>query len=111
MLERGNFTSTDTQRVAAVLRFYSLEIPFYIIAVLASRVVVALRASNFMLLTTVVNLTANILLNYLFIQFFGVKGIALSTAVVYFLSALMLYAYILAAVRKRQSESARLDDD
>lgn len=103
LFERGSFSSADTARVAGVLQYYGLQIPFYIIAVLASRVVIALRASKFILIVTVVNLTTNILFNILFMQFLGIKGIALSTAVVHLISALMLFSYIFREIARRKA--------
>jgi putative peptidoglycan lipid II flippase len=95
LLERKAFTPEDTARVAAVLQCSALQIPFYIAAVLASRVIMSMRAGKFMLLTTVVNLAANIALNLLFMRWLGARGLALATACVYALSAAMLYTWIL----------------
>ncbi|MGK0185347.1 MAG: putative peptidoglycan lipid II flippase [Verrucomicrobiales bacterium] len=108
LFERGSFSSSDTARVAGVLQYYGLQIPFYIVAVLASRVVIALRASRFILIVAVFNLTANILFNYLFIQSLGINGIALSTAVVHLVSALMLYSYIFREIARRKSSCSAL---
>ena len=99
--ERGEFTAVDTERVATVLRFYSLEIPFYVAAVLASRVVVSLGATGFLFLNAVVNLSVNIGLNLLFLERMGVAGIALSTVFVHLISGVMLFAYVLRVTGKR----------
>lgn len=105
LLERGEFTAADTVRVADVLRFASFQIPGYILAVLGSRVVIALGASKFLMLTTVFSLGLNVVLNLLFISWFGLKGIALSSAVVTFCSAIILYLY--AAIRIRRLSAAQ----
>tara|TARA_R110002096_G_scaffold385536_1_gene579367 strand:+ start:1390 stop:2757 length:1368 start_codon:yes stop_codon:yes gene_type:complete len=101
LFERNEFTHQDTLRVAGVLRWLSLQIPFNLLAVLGSRVICAMLASRFMLLTTVVNLGLNIAGNYYFARFMGVEGIALSTAVVYLISAAMLYTFFVIQIRKR----------
>ncbi|MEZ5300131.1 MAG: lipid II flippase MurJ [Verrucomicrobiales bacterium] len=103
LFERGEFTAADTERVAGILRFYALQTPFYVAAVLASRVVMALRAPWFMLATTVVNLSANAALNYALMGPYGERGIALSTACVYALSAAMLYAWLFRKLRAREA--------
>jgi len=101
LFERGEFTHDDTLRVAGVVRWLCLQIPFYILAVLGSRVVCAMLASRFILLTTVVNLAVNIGCNILFLRIMGINGIALSTSLVYFFSSVMLYAFLLLQVKKR----------
>ena len=107
LLERGEFVPEDTERVAAVLRFASFQIPGYILAVLGSRVVVALGSNRFLLSTTVFTLALNIVLNLLFIQWFGLKGIALSTAVVTFSSAVLLYIYSAIQIKRRRAGSSQ----
>jgi putative peptidoglycan lipid II flippase len=104
LFQRGEFGAGDTQRVAEVLQIYSVQIPFYITAVLASKVVIALRASWFMLATTVVNLGGNVVFNYWLMQYFGLRGIAISTVLVYAISAAMLYAFIFWKVGRRAGD-------
>lgn len=100
LFERGEFSGNDTVRVASVLRWLCLQIPFYVLAVLGSRVCCAMLASKFILFSAIVNLSVNIGCNYLFLQLMGIEGIALSTSFVYFLSSLMLYTYIYWRVRR-----------
>jgi putative peptidoglycan lipid II flippase len=103
LFQHGAFEAHDSTRVAEVLRYQAAQIPFYIAAVLASHVVSSLRAGNYMLFTTVVNLAMNIGLNLLLMRIFGLKGIALATTGVYAISALMLYQYIFREIRRRQA--------
>ncbi|MEM7012356.1 MAG: lipid II flippase MurJ, partial [Verrucomicrobiota bacterium] len=110
LFERGEFTSDDTARVSVVLRWLSLQIPFFILAVLGSRVVCAMLASKFMLFTTFVNLGLNILFNYLFMQWIGLAGIALSTSMVYAFSAFMLFAYFHVQVNRRIREGSQTEE-
>ncbi len=93
LFERNEFTSQDSARVGGILRWLSLQIPFYIMAVLGARVICAMLASKVILLTSCVNLILNIACNYLLIRLMGVEGIALSTSIVYCVSAIMLFAY------------------
>ena len=101
LFERDGFTAEDTTRVASLLRWLSLQIPFNLLAVLGSRVVCAMLASRFMLLTTAVNFGLNIAGNYYFAKFMGVEGIALSTAIVYFVSAAMLFGFLAVQIGKK----------
>jgi putative peptidoglycan lipid II flippase len=106
LFERGEFRTEDSERVVAVLRCQILQIPFYIAAVLASQVVNALRAGKFMLFTTIVTLAANIWLNLLLMQVMGLPGIALATAGVYLVSAILLCSFI----QRRTTALAREDE-
>ena len=101
LFERGAFDLSDTERVADVLRFHALQIPFYVAAVLASRVILALRVGSFLFYTSLMNLALNFVLNLLFMPSLGVAGLALATAGVYLASAVMLYSYLLVIVPRR----------
>ncbi len=108
LFERGSFGPDDTARVATVLRCAALQIPFYIAGTLASRVAVSLQATRFMLIASVVGLTANIGFNAWFMHYLGVAGIALSTAAVHLLSATALYVFIFRGIARRvRSETAQ----
>lgn len=101
LFERGSFTAADTARVAHVMRFAALQIPFYIAGVLASRVAVSLQASRFMLISSFGAMLCNIAFNLLLMRHLGVAGIALSTAVVHLLSAAALYVFIFRGIARR----------
>ena len=101
LFERGSFTPQDTERVAAVLRFAALQIPFYIIATLASRVVVAMQATKFVVVLSAGGLMANALLNWLLMQSMGVAGIALSTVFVQMISAAVACLFVLRQIKHR----------
>ncbi|MGH7292870.1 MAG: murein biosynthesis integral membrane protein MurJ, partial [Myxococcota bacterium] len=60
LFERGEFTPEDTARVAEVLRYAALQIPFYISSLIMSRVVVSLQANWFTLVTAVISLVSNV---------------------------------------------------
>lgn len=95
LFERGAFTSQDTQLVAQIQSYYSLQLPFYMLGILGVRLISALKKNNILMNIALINLIINIMGNYLLVQHFGVAGIALSTAVVYILSTGMIFIYIL----------------
>jgi putative peptidoglycan lipid II flippase len=101
LFERGSFTSQDTERVAAVLRFSALQIPFYILGSLASRVVVAMQATKFIVILSAVGLIANVVLNAILMRTKGVAGIALATVLVQMMSAGFGYLYVLRQIKAR----------
>ncbi len=105
VFERGEFTAQDTAKVAQVLQFAGLQVPGAVLLGLGTRVVMALQANYIVLLFATSGLVVNIFLNTIFIRWYGVQGVALSTAAVNLLSAAFLYFY--AGLRlKRLAHSA-----
>ncbi len=94
LFERGEFRAADTLQVATVLRFAALQIPFYIASLLMSRVVVSLQANSFTLVVTSIALINNIVFNRLLMTYYGAAGIALSTAIVYLVSCVVLFIFL-----------------
>lgn len=86
VFERGEFTAEDTIEVAQVHVIYALMIPSYTIAVLLSRVLNAMRATKYVLLSSIVIFAFNIIADYVFKEWIGIQGIALATVMNYTLS-------------------------
>ena len=107
LFERGEFGADDTDRVARVLRFAALQIPFYILGGLLSRVIVSLSASRFILGMSVTALGLNIAFNAFFMQFMGAAGIALSTVCVHFLVSLTGGVYVFRLIHQRVAASEK----
>lgn len=91
LFERGSFNAEDTQLVAQIQTCYALQIPFYISAIFVVRLINSLGVNHFLAWGSSINLLANIAANYAFVQWIGVKGIALSTSCVYLISFVFLY--------------------
>ncbi|MEW6267170.1 MAG: lipid II flippase MurJ [Thermodesulfobacteriota bacterium] len=91
LFERGAFTPAETRLVGRVQAYYTWQIPFYLLGILAVRLISALKRNKVMVLITVVNLIVNIVLNFILSKWLGLPGIALSTVVVYFLSTAYLF--------------------
>nr|WP_155707360.1 lipid II flippase MurJ [Gloeocapsopsis dulcis] len=90
LFQRGSFTSEDTQIVAQIQSLYALQIPFYIADIFVVKLITSMRLNHILMWVSVFNLLINISLNYLFMQWIGVGGIALSTSFVYLFSFLYL---------------------
>ncbi len=90
LFQRGSFTAQDTHLVAQIQAFYSLQLPFYIANILVVRLITSMRLNHALMWVSGFNLLINISLNYLFMQWIGIKGIALSTSCVYLFSFLYL---------------------
>ncbi|MEB3295657.1 MAG: murein biosynthesis integral membrane protein MurJ [Synechococcales bacterium] len=91
LFQRGSFSAADTQIVSQIQIAFALQIPFYIASVFTVRLVSALQINHLLMWGSAINLTANILFNYLFSKVIGIAGIALSTSGVYFISFLFLW--------------------
>ena len=105
LFERGAFTSADTALVSSVQAFFLLQAPFYVLGILAVRLMTSLKPSSRVIMGgALINFCVNISLNYVLMKWIGVAGIALSTSVVYMVSLVYCSAYILwrSPVFKRQ---------
>ena len=95
--QRGSFTSKDTLVVAEIQAFYALQIPFYIANILVVKLISSMQKNHLLMWVSGFNLIVNILGNYVFMQWLGIKGIALSTSCVYLFS----FLYVLIAANKQ----------
>lgn len=86
VFQHGAFSTSDTQVVTYVQMCLLLEIPFYTVGMLAVRMIAALKKTVVLVWGALISLALNVILNYLFMQIWGVAGIALSTSVVYAVS-------------------------
>ena len=91
LFERGSFNAEDTQIVSQIQICYALQIPFYISAIFVVRLINSLGINHLLAWGSAINLLVNIGANYAFMQWIGVKGIALSTSCVYLISFVFLY--------------------
>lgn len=95
MLQRGSFTAADTLVVAQIQSCFAIQVPFYIGCMLVVRLISAMRKNYILMIGSAFNLTINIGLNYVFMKWLGVAGIALSTSFVYVFSFFFLLAFVL----------------
>jgi putative peptidoglycan lipid II flippase len=94
LFQRGSFTAENSHLVAQIQACFALQIPFYIGCILVVRLHSAMRNNQMMMWGSAGNLIVNIGLNYLFMQWLGVVGIALSTSCVYLFSFLFLLFFL-----------------
>jgi putative peptidoglycan lipid II flippase len=90
LFQRGAFTASDSAIVSSVQRMYVLQIPPYAIGVLAARLLVAMRANVSLIWINAGTLLTNAVADALLSRYMGVSGIALSTALGYLQSALIM---------------------
>lgn len=90
LFERGTFTPEDTVRVASVLRFGLVQVPFY----LASLVFVSMHASSarykLLFASGVLGLGVKVIASLLLLPVYGVGGLMLAQAAVYAANLVLL---------------------
>jgi len=102
IFQRGAFTADDTRIVASVQAFFSFQIPFYIAGIMLARLVSSLRANHILMWAALLNIIANVGFNILFIYLIGLKGIALSTSLVYMISFLFLWFFVTRIIAQKE---------
>jgi putative peptidoglycan lipid II flippase len=93
--QNGAFTINDSENVSSVLIMFSLQIPFYLLDIILVRLLTAFNLNVFNITSSSISVLLNVFCNYIFIEKYGVAGIALSTSIVVFISFLTKYIYIL----------------
>jgi putative peptidoglycan lipid II flippase len=86
MFERGAFTPEATSVVSSVQIFYLIQVPFYMIGIVLVRLISAFKSNHLLAWGAAINLVVNVVLNWFFMRWLGVSGIALSTTIVYIVS-------------------------
>lgn len=95
IFQRGAFVAAHTQLVARV-QFWSLPLaPVSMVLALVVRLVASLKWNDLLLRMAAAAFVANLALDYLLMQYMGVAGIALATALVALL-ALVFLSYLVA---------------
>ena len=105
LFERGKFTGTDTKEVSAIQSMYALQLPAYVIHLVGIRLLSAIQSSHYMIGISIFSLLANIICNYYFSKMLGVKGIALSTSVVFTATMILTLFIVKFEINKRQISS------
>jgi putative peptidoglycan lipid II flippase len=94
IFERGAFSPEDTRLVAQVQALFGLQIPLHVGGILLVRVISSLQMNHILIWASGINLLVKIVLNYLFMSWIGVAGIALSTSFMYLGSFTFVYYFV-----------------
>jgi putative peptidoglycan lipid II flippase len=104
IFQRGAFTAEDSSIVASVQAFFSFQIPFYVAGIMLARLISSLGANNILMWGALINISANVGFNILFIYLMGLKGIAFSTSLVYMISFLFLWFFVTRLIDKKERD-------
>lgn len=105
LYQRGAFSPQDTHFVAQVQALFVLQVPFYIGGILLVRVISSLQSNQVLMWGSGFNLVVKIVLNYVFVRWIGVAGIALSTSLMYLGSFVFFYYSVRILLGKSMKES------
>jgi putative peptidoglycan lipid II flippase len=94
LFQRGAFTANETHLVAQILSAFALQMPFHIAAVFIVQVLVSMSLNYTLMWVCGFNLLINISCNYIFMQWIGIQGIALSTSFVHLFSFCYVYFFV-----------------
>lgn len=103
LFRRGAFTPLQVRQVARIQTMYFLQIPFFIAGVFLARFIQAMKRNDLVLYGAILMAGLNLGLDLLLAPRMGSAGIALSTSLVYFASALFLGAAAWAILPPRAS--------
>lgn len=104
LFERGNFLAEDTLVVSEIMNLYMISFPIMTIGIIGVRLMNALQLNRLVMYYSVVNLVLNVGLNIFFLEWLGLKGIALSTSIVYTVNAILMWSSIILFFRKRNNK-------
>ena len=90
-LGRGEFNPVHLSKVQRVFIYYILGLAPYIAGSMFTRAHLILKRTKFLMILAFLNCFLNVVLNYIFMQFAGVAGIALSTSVTVLIIAGLLF--------------------
>ncbi len=110
LYERGAFNVDDTRNVSIVLRYYILQIPFFVSFYVMLRILPIVKKNTPAVFFGVIGVSLTVILNYIFISFLGTSGIALSTSGVYCCLSICLYFYI-RRILKLKSEKRNMNEE
>jgi putative peptidoglycan lipid II flippase len=106
LFERGEFTAADTRAVAEQQMIIALMIPAYAMGQLLSNVINSMQATRLMLIGSVFIAIFNLVADYFFKEWFGIKGIAVATVLNYLL-ALAINGYLVWRLIEHRRAEAR----
>lgn len=111
LFERGDFSTDDTSAVAGVQMLYLIQVPFYLVSTLCVRLVNSLRCNHWLTGVAVTNVILNVAGNMALIPHLGVRGIALSTSIVYASSTTMLVLLVRRTLARRTMLDSGLSEE
>ncbi|HVL02867.1 MAG TPA: lipid II flippase MurJ, partial [Acidimicrobiales bacterium] len=92
--QRGSFTAEDSAAVATIQAVAVFQLPFYLVGIIAVRLLSATGRNRSLLGITLVSAVVNITADLIFVNLFGLPGIALATVCVYASSSVLSWVLV-----------------
>ncbi len=89
--QRGRFGADDAALVASLVRLYALMLPPYVLGIVGVKGLAALGRNRRIVPIAAVNLVVSVTSNIVLVRFLGIRGIALSSVVVYTVSCAQIW--------------------
>jgi putative peptidoglycan lipid II flippase len=106
LFERGAFTPADTRAVAAVQAVLALQIPIYLVGIVAARLLAAHRLVRVLFVGNALSLVLTLGLDLLLVGPFGAAGIAAATVIMRTVATLFVVIVCLRSVLAREADDA-----
>jgi len=100
LFERGEFTSKNSETVSNLQIIFLIYAPFTVCGMVIVNFLTSINENNFMAKVSLFAVILNLILDFVFMKYFGVFGIALCTTTVYIIRAIILYRYTLKLKRQ-----------
>ncbi|WP_396634857.1 murein biosynthesis integral membrane protein MurJ [Maribacter sp. R86514] len=94
LFERKEFTTEDTQVVSTIQKIFLAYIPFKITGMIMINFATSINKNSIMAYISFVALILNLILDYIFIEMYGIFGIALCTTIITVLKSMTMYWYL-----------------
>lgn len=101
IFERGKFTNENTYIVSRLQIIFLVYAPFTVCGMVIVNFLTSINENNFMAKVSLIAVILNLVLDFIFMKYFGVFGIALCTTSVFIIRAIILYRYTL-KLKKQQ---------
>jgi len=93
LFERNSFTSEDTAIVSKIQIIFLIYAPFTISGMVIVNFLTSINKNNFMAVVSFIAVILNIILDIIFMRFYGIYGIAISTTFIVIIRFLILLKY------------------
>lgn len=91
LFQRGAFTEEDAVAVTMVFRYGLLQLPFFFAGLVLISNLLSLGLRHWVAMTGLTLFFTKVAGNYFLVPFFGIKGIAIATSIMYFFSFTILW--------------------
>ena len=103
LFERGEFTTKDTEIVSLIQIIFLVYAPFTVCGMVIVNFLTSINENNFMAKVSLIAVILNLVLDFIFMKYYGIFGIALCTTTVFIIRAIILYRYTLKLNKQHQS--------